>query len=1703
MKDEFTESSQASFLLGGGEMGALMRQMDWSQTLLGTVETCPQSLRSALSICLNSRFPIAIYWGPDYVLLYNDAWRPIVGNKHPWSLGRPAREVWTEIWNEIGPELASVLASGEGIFHKDELLSMHRFGYTEECFFEYTFNPIRGEGGITDGVFNIVTETTYRVLSDRRAHLLREVASKTGTAKTIEQACGLMVATLKSAPIDIPFLLLYLIDPDGGQARLCSGTSFASNSSVSPQAVNLMIADDSNGWPIALAARTAQPQEVNNLVSRFGELPGSPWIEPPQEAMVLPIVAPGLSKVTGVLIAVASPRLKLDASYRDFFSQISGQIAIAIMNAQTYEEERRRAEALAEIDRAKTVFFSNVSHEFRTPLTLMLNPLEQALANPAGPLPSDREPLETAYRNTQRLLKLVNTLLDFSRIEAGRVQASYQPTDLAAFTAELASVFRSAIEQANLRLIVNCPPLPASVYVDREMWEKIVLNLLSNAFKFTFTGEISVGLTWANQQIKLTVQDTGIGIPDSELPRLFERFHRIEGAQGRSVEGSGIGLSLVQELVNLHQGAISVTSVEGAGTCFTISIPTGTAHLPSDRISASRTSASTASNANAYLEEALRWLPDTSQPTPVFRDEELCSSSLRSENFSSAKIILADDNTDMRDYIKRLLGQQYQVEAVSDGLAVLAAVHQQVPDLILTDVMMPNLDGFGLLQVLRAEPQTREIPIILLSARAGEEARIEGLAAGADDYLVKPFSARELLARVEATLKLAQLRREAGAALRKSEEKYRTLFESINQGFCVIEMIFDPTDRPIDYRFLITNPAFDQQTGTENALGKAVREIAPRHEDYWFETYGNVALTGEPIRFENWAQEFQRWYEVHAFRVGEPALRQVGILFNDVSDRVRAENERKQVEASLQQSNDRFSAAMRAVEGIVFEWNLQTQTVYRSEGLFELMGVRAEEAPPTAEWWQEQVHPEDVARLMPTIEEFLNSSSDRYQGEYRVRHAAGYWVQVWERGYLQRNAEGDIIGVVGFTTDISQRKQAETALRQSESRFRLMVESAKEYAIFTLDMRGTVTGWNSGAERLLGYPEADIIGCDGHILYGPEAQEQQRAEQEMQTALDQGQAVNECWHVRQDGSRFWGSGLVMPLQDEVGNVQGFVKIMQDKTKQRRADQRFRLLYETTSDLLAIEQPLTLMHNLFSKLSVQLDLDSYYNYMVEEQDHRPVLHLRNYQGISEEAAASLEWIEFDQYLCGLVAQEQRQIVLDQAQIATHPNAQGVCLMGVTAYAGQPLIAQGRLLGTLSFASRTRTRFTDGEIALLQSTCDQMAIALDRANLIASIQQQAEQLQQANQIKDEFLAVLSHELRSPLNPILGWIRLLQKGKLDQTRQAEALTTIERNAKLQAQLVEDLLDISRIMRGKLTLKEGLVNLNFVISGAIETVHLAAEAKNIQIMLDLDPTPLLVSGDATRLQQVVWNLLSNAVKFTPNGRKVSVELSQIEHLAQIRVIDTGKGISPQFLPHVFEYFRQQDGSTTRQFGGLGLGLAIARQIVELHGGTVRVESFGEDQGATFTVQLPLLQQAISPPSEPTSASLSTEVPLSNLHILLVEDETDTRDFQAFVLEQSGARVTAVASGLQALQVLDQSSPDLLVSDVGMAEMNGYTLIEQIRARPANQSGQIKAIALTAYAAESDHQKALQAGFQAYLTKPVEPEELIKTITNLLEESK
>lgn len=435
---------------------------------------------------------------------------------------------------------------------------------------------------------------------------------------------------------------------------------------------------------------------------------------------------------------------------------------------RAFEAERRRAEALAEIDRSKTLFFSNVSHEFRTPLTLMLGPLEDVLGDADHPLEGvHRERLDMVLRNGLRLQKLVNALLDFSRAEAGRVRAVYEPTDLSALTRDLTSSFRAACDRAGLTLSIVADPLPEAVFVDREMWEKIVLNLVSNAFKFTFEGGIEVTVTADGPEAVLTVRDSGVGIPEPELPRIFDRFHRVAGARGRTHEGTGIGLALVRELVNQHGGRIHVDSRPDVGTIFEVRLPFGRSHLPEDRIETSRDQPSTAVGADAFLAEAQLWRPDA-----VIADDAEPAPSTQG---APPSILVADDNADMRIYLRRLLSPHYHVELAADGVEALASLRAARPDIVLADVMMPRLDGHGLLSAVRADPTLADLPVVLLSARAGQEATIEGLAAGADDYLVKPFSARELIARLSAKLERARSRRE----LRESEETSRRQAHSL------------------------------------------------------------------------------------------------------------------------------------------------------------------------------------------------------------------------------------------------------------------------------------------------------------------------------------------------------------------------------------------------------------------------------------------------------------------------------------------------------------------------------------------------------------------------------------------------------------------------------------------------------------------------------------------------------------------------------------------------------------------------------------------------------------------------------------------------------------------------------------------------------------------------------------------------------------
>lgn len=731
-------------------------------------------------------------------------------------------------------------------------------------------------------------------------------------------------------------------------------------------------------------------------------------------------------------------------------------------------------------------------------------------------------------------------------------------------------------------------------------------------------------------------------------------------------------------------------------------------------------------------------------------------------------------------------------------------------------------------------------------------------------------------------------------------------------------------------------------------------------------------------------------------------------------------------------------------------------------------------------------------------------------------------------GYLAQPVEP--IELLATVRSLLRIRQAEESALASAREWQTTFDAIND-SVCLVDRLGKILRCNQAMLRLVGKPAEEILGQVHYEL--------------MNSTLGVGDGI--CFyraretHTRQvlelQSQDRWFAKTIDPVLNEFGTFTGAVLILADITNRKRIEaereqaeivlaernQRLDLLYETTRDLLSSDQPLTLISSLFKKLKETLEVDVYLNYLIDHD--RNQLHLVSYGGFTASEAQQVEWLEYGQTVCGAVAQQGQQIVYAAIPKSTDPKVDHLRSLGIRAYSCQPLIAQGQVLGTLAFGSRHRNQFTAAETNLMQALCDQMAIALDRSRLLTSLQQQTDQLRQANRIKDEFLAVLSHELRSPLNPILGWAKILQTGQQDQAKTQYALETIERNAKLQAQLIEDLLDVSRILQGKLSLNTSPVGLPFTIKAALETVRLAAEAKSITIQTTLNPNVGQVLGDSNRLQQVLWNLISNAVKFTPPGGSVQVRLEQVESqrvgeresgnaevastpnltpptYAQITISDTGKGISSDFLPYVFDYFRQADSTTTRRFGGLGLGLAIVRHLVELHGGTVQADSPGDEQGATFIVRLPVIPISNSNPAYPTSLAHSN-FDLSGLRVLFVDDERDSRELVAFLLEQHGASVTQAESANEVLGNLRQAKFDLLISDIGMPETDGYTLIRQIQEQLPDHGRDILAIALTAYAGEIDQQQALAAGFQQHITKPIEPDTFMQTIWTLVQENR
>lgn len=1491
-----------------GEMAQRIQDFDWSKTPLGPAETWSPALRMMVRFLLVNRFPLLLWWGPEYVSIYNDAYQPILGSKHPWALGHSAKQCWKEIWPVLQPLIDTPFRGGPATWHDDLQLEVHRHGFTEETHFTIAYSPVPDEtvkSGI-GGVLATVHEITGKVVGDRRVVVLRDLTARSGDAKTTEEACALAAATLAAHAKDVPFALLYLIARDRKTARLAGSTGVMTGSLAAPATLSLENGDASNTlWPLAEAMRTETMQSLTSLSSRLAEdVPPGPWSDPPHTAVVVPIPSHKAHDVAGFLVAGISARLRLDASYCDFLYLVAAQIATSIVKAREYEEEKKRAEALAELDRAKTLFFSNVSHEFRTPLTLLLGPIEDLLSRTYSEMaPAAKGQLEVAHRNALRLVRLVNTLLDFSRIEAGRVNATFEPTDLAMFTADLASVFRAATERAGLKLIVDCPPLPEPVWVDRDMWEKIVLNLISNAFKFTFDGEIAITLQTRGANAELRVRDTGMGIPAEATPHLFERFHRVPNMRSRTHEGTGIGLALVQELVKLHKGSVHVESRLGEGTLFVVRIPLGKAHLSADHLGGRHSLAPPPMNAAPFVEEAYRWLPDDIAPIeskPVSRTQrEPFLESVSTTNGPRSRLLVADDNADMRRYLARLLSERYDVQMAPDGRAALAAARMCPPDLILSDIMMPHLDGIDLLREIRTDPVLKTIPVILLSARAGEESRLEGLLKGADDYLIKPFNARELLARVAVHLDMVRLRKEAAEAVQQSEERFRALVEASSD---------------VVYRM---NPDW---TEMRHLLGR----------DF-------IADTEEPSR----------------------------------------------------------------------------------------------------SWLDKYIPPDDQARVMNVIHEAIRTKSV-FELEHRVKRVDGRLGWTCSRAVPILDAHGEIVEWFGMAGDVTEARETREYLRRQAELLDLSPDT-----IFIRDEEDKITYWNKSAELRYGWTAQEVRGKFAHTLL--DTKFPMPLEEIQATVLRTGSWSGELVHTGRDGRVMIVESRWALQRDERGQGYRFLQINNDITERKRAEaerEKFVSLAEHSIEFIGM---------------CDLDFKPFY---VNKAGQRLV----GLNSMEEACNVGVQDYFFP---------EDQDFVLREFYPKVLREGRGEVEIRFRHF------KTGAAIWMIYEVFQVRCQ--DGKVIGYATV----------SHDITERKRVEEALRDADRRKDEFLATLAHELRNPLAPIAIGLELLKKAGDNPVMRDKVRGTLERQTDQLVTLVNDLLDVSRITRGKLELRKSRVLLGDIVRNAVESAQPHIDKERHRLRVNIPEEPLYLHGDPHRLAQVFSNLLNNAARYTPEKGVIDLTAQRLGDTVLLAVRDNGIGIRPEMREHIFDMFTQADYHHGRAKSGLGIGLTLVKTLVEMHGGTVEVHSEGLNCGSEFRVRLPLVIERNGAVNKAMAKPSVDDKPTRR--VLVVDDNDEVAETLTVLLEMLGHEVRTANDGQQAVEVAAEFLPEVILMDLGMPKVNGYDAARAIRRQSWGKD--ILMIALTGWGQVADRQRTKDAGFDHHLVKPPEPEEIERLI--------
>lgn len=781
---------------------------------------------------------------------------------------------------------------------------------------------------------------------------------------------------------------------------------------------------------------------------------------------------------------------------------------------------------------------------------------------------------------------------------------------------------------------------------------------------------------------------------------------------------------------------------------------------------------------------------------------------------------------------------------------------------------------------------------------------------------------------------------------------------------------------------------------------------------------------------------------------------------------------RKESEELMRESQERFQLVTRATYDAIWDWNLTNDYVWWNEGLYTMFGYEQAEAANSAQWWYEHIHPEDRDRVVSTVHEVIDSGGEHWEAEYRFLRSDGGFKYVFDRGFVVHR-EGVPVRMLGAMQDITARKTVEEDLRKSQDRLQIVLEGS-QVGLWYCDLPFDVLNWSERTKEHFWLPPDAVVTMN---LFYARLHDEDRPK--TQAAIEKSISEKSTYDIeyrtvnpatgeykwiraigrgfyREDGAAYRFDGITIDITKDKNHQAEREKFLKLEQSARREVST--ILERTTDGFISINRHWEFTYiNPTGALMAGLD--------------------------AERIIGRNIWEMFPDTLGTKYETEFKRAITQQTPVGFE----------------ELLPSAGLWLEVNAYPSEA------GLSVFFRDVTVRRQIEEERRNLLENERFARAEAEKANRLKDEFLATLSHELRTPLSSILGWSRILKEKQLEGEQAKRALETIERNARAQSQLIEDILDVSRIVSGKLRLNITTVELGSIIETAIESVNPAAVAKNIKLEKNIESDGV-ISGDTDRLQQVIWNLISNAIKFTPGDGTVEIYLKRVNAHLELAIKDSGIGIDAENLPYIFERFRQSDSSTTRAHGGLGLGLAIVRHLVELHGGTVRAESEGIDRGSTFTVTFPLYAEVpVSANGHKESDFFAANSPsdspaeLIGLNVLLVDDEEDTRELVRFILESCRAKVKSVKNVDAALDVFGAEKFDIIISDIGMPERDGYDLIRAVRSLTAEEGGDVPAIALTAYASIEDRLKVLSAGFQMHVPKPIEPAELLAVVTSLV----